>query len=376
MFVLPFGHMTAVRSVLYLLTFVAAFYAIRGGDWVTPPIGGVFAVWMVSALTSLIGAIDPYYSVQQIRGDILYSLLGFCAAFFIVRNIGTFRVIRLASILSAFGLSVVAIGSYAVHGEWLIGYQNSLGFFTTSIVTVMPLCLSVFLQGGLRELRAGRILAGVAFATAFVGCYLAGSRATWPILLLTPFVFWLQAGNRPRFNKIFWVSAFVLSAAALASISAHRNGREISSISDRIPIYQTAIKEIAANYLTGTGFGRESNRNAYRMAIEKDKSIRHAHSLLLSYPEQMGILGLVTLIVMFGGLIKIFTGNYRSSKPHENAIGLVGLLLTVSVFLKSTTDMFFTGHNLVLFWIHCGVLLGVVEHLRNSETQFKTSSRT
>ena len=319
-------------------------------------------------MVSLTGASDLHYSVQQIKSDILYSLLAYLAAFSVVRNWQSFRLVQLTGIVTLFGLSAVAISSYSIHGDWLIGYQNSRGFFTTSIVSLVPLCLSVYLPGELRGTTAERVFAGVAFAVAAIACYLAGSRVTWPILLLTPLVYWMHASERnwPRNwpRRALVILAVCACTIFLLSLAAQRAGKEVSFIDDRVSIYQTAIKEIGRNLLTGTGFGRESNRNAYGVALEKDRSIRHSHSLLLSYPEQMGILGALTVIVMFWSLLRAFLKDFRRSALHEKMLGLIGINLTMAVFLKSTTDMFFTGHNLVLFWAQCGVMLGLAAHLR------------
>jgi hypothetical protein len=75
----------------------------------------------------------------------------------------------------------------------------------------------------------------------------------------------------------------------------------------------------------------------------------------------MGVLGLIALGWLFGAMAHAFWRAWRSERPDVASAGLAGLALVIAVALKNIPDMFFTGHLLLVFLAHAGLLLGYVE---------------
>ena len=103
-----------------------------------------------------------------------------------------------------------------------------------------------------------------------------------------------------------------------------------------------------------------------------DQSILHAHNIVLSYAEQMGLPGLLVVFAIFGGLALRFFRRISDLDPYRASLATLGLALVAGVFVKNNLDIFFTRHNLLLFFLCCGLLLGTIE-ARNTLSQENSS---
>lgn len=89
--------------------------------------------------------------------------------------------------------------------------------------------------------------------------------------------------------------------------------------------------------------------------------VLHAHNIVLSYAEQMGVPGVLALLGIFGGLAMSFFRRLADAEQTRASLAALGLALVAGVFVKNNLDIFFTRHNLLLFFLCAGLLLGSSE---------------
>jgi len=260
-------------------------------------------------------------------------------------------------------LGLLAVLSYVQRGEWVDGYHNFIGEYATFIVTALQLLLTTFLAGPLRASRNERALTGGAIALGVCGGLVAKSRAFWAVICVTGIAsaaFIAARGMTSTRKAAIGVAGLVAIAATAVGYGTSERGIPLDYFTDRLPIYSFSVAQISQHPLGGTGFGRQTNRAAYRQHLP-DRGFLHPHSLPLGYAEQMGILGVIALGWLFGAMAYAFWRAWRHERPDVATAGLAGLALLIAVGLKNIPDMFFTGHLLLVFLAHAGLLLGYVE---------------
>jgi O-antigen ligase len=152
-----------------------------------------------------------------------------------------------------------------------------------------------------------------------------------------------------------------LAAVALAAVAAMLRGRPLVDVEPREVIYSVSIAKLPGNPLTGTGYGHETDKEWYAAAMP-GTSIFHPHNIFLSYIDQMGFLGALAVIMIFGAPSWVFWRVLRSSSAGEaRAAALCGLVLVACVFVKNNLDFFFWQHNLWLFFAHLGIYFGALD---------------
>lgn len=365
LFVLPYGHVTAVRSLSFaILVPCAALLWYRSADRRLPLLAA-FALWLGVACLSLAWTRDFDASIAAIRGEVLRSFAVFLSFFVLGREFPAFRVWVAASAASFAVLSVLAAFSQAYHGEWVSHYLPSLGDFVSGALTVMPSLAAALLAGWL-DGRRERWLAGLilfAFAGSLAAGYLTRSRAFWLVLACGALIAAaLYMWRMRRISAVPLVAAtFTVAAAlALAASVASQRGINLGSLEHRSVIHSAVIAKIAANPWQGTGYGHETDRAWYQAAMPQGSSVFHPHNLVLSYADQMGLLGLAVLGMLFGSLTAVFWRPFRRGDQRQSTLALFGLALLAMVFVRNNLDAYFVKQNLWLFFAHAGLLLGEI----------------
>lgn len=361
--VLPFGHAAALRSLTLALALAAALAVWAGNGFRRPPLLGTFAVWLAAALLSLPGSHDQEASLEAIDSDIFRSFIVFFTFFVLTRHRAAFPAWVGATVLGALALSGLGIATFIRHDEWTSHVLPSLGDFATGALTVLPLLAGYRLLApcGDERNRLLEWLALVAIAGILVAGFLTHSRAFWLVLAGgAALAFALHLGRVRRIAPRMLLAMVLLcvAAAALSALVAAQRGRTLADFSDRAPIYSQVIGKVLASPLQGTGYGHETDREWYRAAMPADSSIFHAHNIVLSFADQMGVFGLLALAAIFGGPARLLARAYRSDQPRASGLGTCGMVLLAAVFVKNNLDYFFLNQNLWLFFAHIGIYLG------------------
>jgi O-antigen ligase len=359
LFILPFAHTIAVRWVALGLGIVAA---IR-----YQPVTGVprmpcilpITLWLIVAASSLAWAEDFGYSFGEFRIDVLYALAGFVVLFILTESERELRILLRTILLGAFIISAVAVASYLQHDDWIDGYQNFLGEFSSCMlmaIAVIPLVATE--KAGQRK----KLLAvTVALAMVFAAGLCARSRMFW----ISAFSMGLVAGTMYAWGKPMKMRiAVVLGLLLMLAIgtagfifASARPGLSPDSKDPRLAIWNQAFQNISEKPFSGAGFGRQVYKDRYK-ALMPGKGLYHAHNIFLSYGEQMGLQGIVSLVILFLALLVVFFRLWKEDDPLTRNVGIAGTALVIGVIVKSATDTHFGREVTLYFWALVGMLLG------------------
>lgn len=387
--ILPFNHTIALR---FLCLFLAAVIALRSFFklGVPPlPLKLPLALWAGIAVLSLTWSLDPLFSLNELKTEIGYGLIAFFTFFTLTREGKTWQLwLNLILLSLALTLAVSLFKYYSTplgHYEWneVHGYVS----YSTYLATVTP-----FLLVWLKNLRGNFRWLGALLLTVFIWvAYLNTNRMFWISFLAVLVVFagfwaYRQQTGRAKIRILTSLMVTIIISSILFVQVAKQHPSDAAVIpsaesgesqviktfaqSERYRIWQFWAERIAERPLTGVGFGRDLPHLIFQKPAEwPNPFFAHAHNLVLNYGLQMGIPGILVLLLLFGAMTREFWQIARlpDNKPWE--IGLVGLGLIVAVFTKNMTDDLFWRTDALLFWAFAGILLGYGERLRRPSTQ-------
>jgi len=368
--VLPLSRVTAWRSLFFAGVVLAALWLFasrmsNGRDRTSPPLIWAFGLWMVAAVVALPDGPNRADVMALAMQEVGKGTLLFYCTYELARGVGALRHIYWSGLVSIMAVSAVAVWSWMAHRTWTaVGVVPALGDYATSVLTLLPLVGFAFVQGWREELgRFARPMAVIGLALAMAGGVLTMSRSVWLVLAIMLAVLlglWNGRQLRNWRRGLLWslVSGGLLLFVAL--LVARWRGMDLLFFSARKDIYGPVFEHILESPWTGFGYGHESAK-AWYLEHMVEPGVFHAHNLLLSYAEQMGVLGLAALFAIFGGLIHRFFKGMGPAGSLTLAPAALGVALVVGVFVKNNLDIFFVRHNLLLFFICTGMLLGLLE---------------
>ncbi len=335
--------------------------------------------WASLAVASLAWSVDPGYTLQELRRELLYGALAFLVFFIGTR---TPRELHLWLRMLLVATVVLSIG------EWLrlcfpavaIFRSASMGPgpFSTHLLIVAPLLLvalwptPVGMGCGLRRtiaLAALLVIAGIA----------GDSRIMWPALLAAALVafFAFSMQTPPRHPSRTAARRALIAAVALLPvlmvISSEYKLRvypraastvESFALDERPLIWTTAVRAIEEHPWIGHGYGREIIGAQLRAELAKAGQMapyNHGHNVFLDAAIEMGALG----VAVFAGLLAALTWAFAQARRREagTALSIAGLALVTGYFAKNLTDDFFFRPNSLVFWAVAGMLMGLASRL-------------
>jgi O-antigen ligase len=358
--VLPVGHVTALRSLGLIAALMAALALWAAPSRRVLPVLAAFAVWFAAATLSLLTTRNLGASLEAMNNEILRSLLVFLVFYVLTRRLAAYSVWVFATAFGFAVLSVLAIDAFFTHGRWHSHYVPALQNFATCAVTVLPLVAGylIFRRG---HWPTTALLTGTVALMLSAG-YLTLSRGFWLVLMCGAFLAvalnaWRTGQLKRRSLALLAIVCMVgISAASLAAL---QRARSVVSLEDRVVIYTAAIAKIAQNPLTGSGYGHETDAARYAAAMP-NLAVFHAHNIVLSFLDQMGVAGLVALAAIFGAPAVVLFRELRS--PAGDA-ALCGLVLLGCVFVANNLDYFFVKQNLWLFFANLGIYHGRIDRV-------------
>jgi O-antigen ligase len=80
--------------------------------------------------------------------------------------------------------------------------------------------------------------------------------------------------------------------------------------------------------------------------------------MFLNYALQLGIGGVLVLVILLGAVGREFWRLYRHDDPTVSLVGLAGIAMLIGFIAKNMTDDFFVRQNSLMFWSVVGLSLG------------------
>jgi O-antigen ligase len=385
LFVLPLAHTTALRSVAFGISALLLLATWRRFPAASIPLKAPFTAWLILAMVSLIWAVRPEYSINEIRNEILQGFVTFLIYFKATRSSRELRFWMFVIFASALATGLTGLihllhelDPYAV-GTLYAGALSYAGYVTT----VVPILAAIAI------LCSVNARAGVLFLILFL-LLIAGwttNRGIWVYLLTELVVFGslylmrvaLQGKARTAAIAIV-VGSIIVSTGALFFAAKGRLGgaggpTEIiigTAKADRRPqLWNDSIARIRERPFTGVGFGRMVLSKEMQEQ-QQDIHHTHAHNILLNYAIQLGLLGPVVLIFIFCSVAKEFWKLLGSPVKKLRTLGIAGIAVVTGIFAEGIIEDMFIRHIAWLFWALVGMILGYAMNKRAEKSAVLT----
>lgn len=381
LFILPFTHSVALR--LSSLAIAATITFITWSTRTTPsiPFKLPLLLWAGMAFLSLSWAFDPAYTLGEIKNEIGYTMLAFFTFYSMTQGEHEWKLWNKMLVLGFLVISASGISAHwLAYGNWNEnGPHGGVGDYSTYLILIFPFILMGAVKSPFTKFPGN--LNWILLPILLVGGYLTLNRAFWPALLTATviFIFLYHFRTQPlQINKrtlSIFILLITMAAAPFIVVAKHKavltgiNAEILAKTMQedpRLPLWRFAIEKIRERPLTGAGFGRGAWRQPFYGYL-------HAHNLFLDYALQMGVSGLLVIMLLFWAIGKEFWKLYRSTNPDLSLIGITGLALLSGFIAKNLTDDFFVRQHTLLFWALVGMCLGYGKR-RAQETSSTTST--
>lgn len=365
---LPFTHTVALRlTSLFVFILVVVFTQ----KLYKPHCTNILIFWLFLSLFSLFTAVDFYYSLGEIKTEIIYGLICFLAFSFFTKERNKLNVFLYTITISVLVACCWSIVSYFFHGKWVDNaIFGGVGGLSTVIITTLPI---IFYSSYLVLKNSNHTLMLVllfimAFLSILYAGYLTQNIMLWPSFAMQIIVlFFLLPIQYEKTMLIAFVGLLVLALIYGMYVVGNQKGRmsdfSVASITQmlskdpRVPAWKNVIEKISESPLRGKGFGRETLRKAYSDTTDK-LTFWHSHNIFLDAGIQMGVPGILVLIGIFTCLGWFFYRLRRFGDTELMVISAIGIAVIAGVVMKNMSDSFFNRHWALLFWAQMGMLIG------------------
>jgi len=316
--------------------------------------------WSLWSAASLAWSIDPRYSLDELKPDVIYGVA--TMALFYLAVVGAPRgfAVLAATWLAGFAVwTSLAAGMELSWAGWdARPLHRGEGAFATYLVTASPFLWLLAWRVPVGVRASGRDWFGAAllFALLIVTARLSENRIVWIAFAAQAIVLamWSQRPARlPRaalLAVVVAVAAFGLLFADAARDRAHKIRPDDGSVSvvfatdPRLAIWSVAFTHIADRPWLGHGYGlhilgRELGRDT------GDTLIMHPHNLFVSQWLQTGVVGVALLAAMLVAVARRLLAYARSGDVELARYGAIGLAVLAGYVVRNLTDDFFIRAN-------------------------------
>jgi len=372
LFILPFPGTVTLRLLALGLALIACAWRWRQDGFPHVPARNALLFWGACALVSLAGAIDPAYSLSEIKNELGYPMAALIAFLTLTRSRDDAIFFLAALILGNLALSAFALRDNLFSGlpQWneggVAGGSGTYATYQLAILPVLMWAACVLPQRGRLALISALGLLQLLLAL------LVGQRAFWLAAALQG-VFGLYLLRARGFVAIsaqrmraLGAAAVILSLVAMVGATVTRDAVSVSR-DPRITSLPAVTGRILEHPLIGKGFGRQAMSKAYPDLVSKEfPQFTHPHNLFLNYGLAMGIPGMLAIVLVFFALLRKFSQMSRAEDRIIAMAGICGILLVLGVIARNLTNDFFQRDLALLFWSIAGMLLGYAQHVRDA----------
>jgi len=377
LFILPFPGTEGLRLAGLAAAFLIVVIFWRRLSAPAFPCQRAIALWAGVVIASLLVAVDPAYSLGEIRNEVGYALIAFAAFFAWTRDEKQLRLSCLAVLAGFAVISASALlGADLRKGEWPSDvYYGGVGGVSNYLVTVGPVLVLTVALFGRRHSRKWLALLGLAFGAVAL---LSAQRALWPALGLQAALgcVWLWrvravAVDPVRLALTGTILLALIGTGIYVSDQYRTGGNPESPVAmgnDLRPhVWKKVGEEILAHPLSGAGFGLGVMSKAYPALLPAEgKVFWHPHNLVLNYGISAGVPGMVAVLALFAALAWRFWQLALRGERLARLAGLAGAAMVAGVLARNMANDFFVRDGALLFWALAGMLFGYA--LRHGST--------
>jgi len=374
LWLLPIGHTIAMRNLaFFLLIFLTLWAAWRYSLRLHLPLALPWLVYGAVALFSVTYAIDPLYSLGEVKKEVGYALLGIMLAASWVRNAPSLSRLMAMLIIGNFlmvGASLVK--GLALHPFWhdpggypqIDSLYDGVGKFSTYLVTVIPFIFAYTMLLPHHAVKR-RALLYLLLGGNGLALYLTSNRMGQLALAGEIFLAVAVVAVQKR-AKIKLLLAATVLLIAIGGIGARLMMERSPQHDPRWTVWRIAIDNIKSKPLSGGGFGRYAFTLRNPTFRRTHSQLWHAHNMILDKGVQMGLPGILAFVLLLAAAGRAMWPR-RALAAHRALYGyaLAGIVMTGGIFLKNMTDDFFVNDGAFLYWILTGAVIGALANERS-----------
>lgn len=368
-----FSNTVALRLILLAAGGALALLAViydREPIRPLPPIWLAFAFWAAWATLSLAWSVEPERTLKELRNEILYAGLALWMCYVAAQARESRRVV-----LPIVGAAVVLLCALALYSfpQGLVRngerWHGGSGNLSMIVLTVLPCILMAGWYGHRHRLAVLRNCSIALFILVLGAAYTTLNRTVWfgiavELVLIAALVA-LREGmpSSPR-TRAFGALVVILAiggAGLMSAMTRAEREKDIGSalvvVDDaRLALWPVVMEHIKERPLLGYGFGPGQLRQPLHAQFN-NRLLWHAHNLFLETVVQLGITGLVLLLILLGATVREAWTLARSSDALARACGIALLGLVAGMLIRNMTDVLLVRHNALLYWAVVGALL-------------------
>lgn len=377
--IMPMEAITAAREMAMVGAALFLFLHLwLSGDrkWRSTALLWPWVLYALAAVLSLLSAVDPAYSLKELRAEVLKGVILFYTGVHFIRAEDHVKQVWLALMAGAGLMGVCGLIFFFSQGGSLLHHflragslHSGYGGFATYLVTIWPFVLLAPIAFDSPRLRP--LWIGLISIIAFSG-YLTFGRATWLSMLIElGLVLVIFSRRRLRTALVGCLLGLALLAAAIYLIPGASHGERWSKLlkdpakiggtaGDLISAWSHSLRHIAENPFTGIGLGRHSFSKAFpEFRATHQPLLWHSHNMFVEAALQMGLQGLIAILWAFIALLVVLWPH--APPARGDTVGLFGAaaaLMVVGFSVRNLTDDFFVDDSGFLFWLLAGLALG------------------
>jgi len=375
---LPFAGITFSREIGLLLGsafWLARLVLTRKWDLVRTPLDLPLALFFAAGLLSLVTAVDPGYTLHELRGEMLKGILIYYLAVNNLRTESRAKVVLWALLAGTLVMDLYGVAHFFIQGGNLLraevqeaGLHRGSHELGTYLVQVGPyLMLGLFLIKR-RAQRAALILFLVfhcllAYAT-FTRVVIVALAVEVALVLFLAGVSWKMILTALALALL--VMAVVLPRPILVLGDKEYEGAArlgkvgvLGLKGSRTDLWAKSLDYLKKHPFSGVGFGRRSWTKAFPEMKARHPNFWHGHNTFLNLAVELGLQGLAAFIFLLSRIFKeLWPG--RGREAFGRTSGPPGLLITAAwvmtcgYFLSNLTDDIYNNDAALLFWLLIG----------------------
>jgi len=357
------------------IALLTALYIWRKEEHPSLPLKFPLMLTALIAIASIFWAVDPGYSIGEVKNEIGYTFIAFFTFYTLTRSDKELRIFGAALLVGVIVMVSLGLGAYFMNGLWNeTGYQGGVHDFCTYVVFMSPVLL--FACYYVKRLWL-RLLFFMLLMILIIAGYFTLQRIMWPgiaAVLLTLFLLLLYRSSQSKGTKQV-LGAIALSSAIIMlpiGIMVKNNVAftSLNGIYDVIKndarvdgIWGASLKGIEQAPLLGVGYGRRSFYKAYP---DLGTGLGwHTHNIILDKLVQTGFVGAILFIFLIVSIIRLYWIILRNPPSHEVLVlSTCCIALVVGMLTVNMTNHAFVRHSSLLFWSLIGMSLGYSARVR------------
>ncbi|MHB8481834.1 MAG: O-antigen ligase family protein [Nitrospiria bacterium] len=381
-FALPFNTLTSVNSILMALLFLLwtfKIYNSKGTVLFRTPLDIPLLGFFVWTGLSLLWTADFHESFNS------WIALGKQIFLFYLTATTVKTKDQFAKILIAFLAAILIIDFYAIidffyRGGSLLNRHVRAGSFGSLDYNLLTALIVIFLPLGFiyGKKTISKQLKTVLYSFSFVSLftlYLGYTRAGWITIMVQLLIFGWFYSRRffiITLSGILGLSMIVfLTLPLIKQYNVHVDEPKKQIYADdtvnpvtfdlRLKVWKFGFDEILRHPIIGHGYGKGIFSITFKNT-DIVKVTSHLHNTFLETVFEVGIPGLILLLVIFWNIFKQSFINLNSS--NDSLLTLYGcfmIIMVIGFIFKSVFDHMFVGNISEIFWVLSGLLFIIPE---------------